>query len=148
MRTGLVHTQSFQFFLKQKTHFWGRKLQDELWAKGFGLDVRCWENSGKHVLALSFSLFDPQQTSDIAAEVEATSVPVFQRGPQVAAVAYDPLQAEWVTGKVAFVRTSLSNLAHYAGAGSIEPRRYRSPRGQASRLTGADRGRCSPCARH
>jgi hypothetical protein len=22
----LVHTQNFQFFLKQKTHFWGRKL--------------------------------------------------------------------------------------------------------------------------
>jgi hypothetical protein len=58
-----------------------------------------------------------------------------------------PLQAEWVTGKGAFVRTSLSNQAHYAGAGSIEPRRYRRPRGQANRLTGADRGRSSPCAR-
>jgi len=30
---GLVHTQNFQFFLKQKTHFWGRKLQDDLWRK-------------------------------------------------------------------------------------------------------------------
>jgi hypothetical protein len=68
--------------------------------------------------------------------VESTAVPVSQRGPQVAAVAYDPLQAEWVTGKGAFVRTSLSNQAHYAGAGSIEPRRNRRPRGQANRLTG------------
>jgi len=25
-------------------------------------DVRCWLNSGKHVLALSFSGFDPDQT--------------------------------------------------------------------------------------
>lgn len=33
--------------------------------------------------------------------------------PKLAAVAYDPLQAEWVTGKGAFVRTSLSNQAHY-----------------------------------
>ena len=99
------------------------------------------------MLNLSSSEFDPQQTSDIAAEVESTAVPVSQRGPQVAAVAYDPLQAEWVTGKGAFVRTSLSNQAHYTGAGSIEPRRYRRPRGQANRLTGADRGRSSPCAR-
>jgi hypothetical protein len=103
--------------------------------------------SGLYVLGASISPFDPQQTSDIAAEVESTAVPVSQRGPQVAAVAYDPLQAEWVTGKGAFVRTSLSNQAHYAGAGSIEPRRYRRPRGQANRLTGADRGRSSPCAR-
>jgi hypothetical protein len=110
-------------------------------------DVRCWRQSGKHRLLESISPFDPQQTSDIAAEVESTAVPVSQRGPQVAAVAYDPLQAEWVTGKGAFVRTSLSNQAHYAGAGSIEPRRYRRPRGQANRLTGADRGRSSPCAR-
>jgi hypothetical protein len=65
---------------------------------------------------------------------------------QIAAVAYNPLQAEWLTGKRAFVRTS-SNQAHYGGAGSFEPRRYRRPRGQA-RPTGADRGRSSPCARH
>jgi hypothetical protein len=26
-------------------------------------DVRCWVNSGKHMLALSFSVFDPKQTS-------------------------------------------------------------------------------------
>jgi hypothetical protein len=53
---------NFSVFLKQKTHFWGRKLQDELWAQGCGLDVRCWENRGKHLLALSFSVFDPQET--------------------------------------------------------------------------------------
>jgi hypothetical protein len=66
---GLVHTQIFQFFLKQKTHFWGRKLQDELWAQGCGLDVRCWENSGKHLLALSFSGFDPFRKSAISKHI-------------------------------------------------------------------------------
>jgi hypothetical protein len=28
-------------------------------------DVRCWVNSGKHLLALSFSGFDPHRTSAI-----------------------------------------------------------------------------------
>jgi hypothetical protein len=28
-------------------------------------DVRCWVNSGKHLLALSFSGFDPKQTSNV-----------------------------------------------------------------------------------
>jgi hypothetical protein len=54
-----------------------------------------------------------------------------QRRPQIAAVAYNPLQAEWVTGKRTFVRTSLSNQAHYGGAGLFEPQRNRRPRGQA-----------------
>ena len=27
-------------------------------------NVRCWVNSGKHMLALSFSGFDPEQTFD------------------------------------------------------------------------------------
>jgi hypothetical protein len=58
----------------------------------------------------------------------------------------DAPPAEWVTGKGAFVRASLSQ-AHFGGAGSVEPRRYRRRRGQANRLTGADRGRSSPCAR-
>jgi hypothetical protein len=31
---GLVHTQKFQRFLKQKTHFGDRKLQDDLSAQG------------------------------------------------------------------------------------------------------------------
>src|SRR6266404_2379222 len=31
---GLVLTQNFQFFLKQKTHFCGRKLQDDLSEQG------------------------------------------------------------------------------------------------------------------
>jgi hypothetical protein len=51
---------------------------------------------------------DPQQTLDIVAEVESTAVPALNaETPELAAVAYDPLQAEWVTGKGAFVRTSL-----------------------------------------
>jgi hypothetical protein len=29
--------------------------------------VRCWKNSGKHMLALSFSGFDPTRTSRVAA---------------------------------------------------------------------------------
>jgi hypothetical protein len=37
----LIHTQEFRFLKKQKTHFCGRKLQDDLWAQGCGLDVRC-----------------------------------------------------------------------------------------------------------
>jgi hypothetical protein len=57
---------------------------------------------------LRFVTQDPQQTSDIAAEVESTAVRASQRGdPKLAAVAYNPLQAEWVTGRGAFVRTSL-----------------------------------------
>jgi len=37
----LIHTQEFQLQKNQKTHFCGRKLQDDLWAQGCGLDVRC-----------------------------------------------------------------------------------------------------------
>jgi len=33
-------------------------------------DVRCWVNSGKHLLSLSFSGFDPKQTSAIGNLVE------------------------------------------------------------------------------
>ena len=53
MRTGGPGSYAnFSVFLKQKTHFWDRKLQEEQ------CDVRCWENSGKHLLVLSFSGFD------------------------------------------------------------------------------------------
>jgi hypothetical protein len=30
-------------------------------------DVRCWVNSGKHLLSLSFSGFDPTETSNLIA---------------------------------------------------------------------------------
>jgi hypothetical protein len=41
-------------------------------------DVRCWVNSGKHMLALSFSGFDPSETSNpIASEaLGAISLPL------------------------------------------------------------------------
>jgi hypothetical protein len=32
-------------------------------------DVRCWVNSGKHLLSLSFSGFDPERTSHHAAKI-------------------------------------------------------------------------------
>jgi hypothetical protein len=42
--------------------------------------------------------------------------PRLNADPKLAAVAYDPLHAEWVTGKGTFVRTSLSKQAHYSKA--------------------------------
>jgi hypothetical protein len=51
-----------------------------------------------------------------------------------------------VTGKGAFVRTSLSNQAHYGGAGSVEPRDIGVRARRPNQLTGADRGRSSSCA--
>jgi hypothetical protein len=43
---------------------------------------------------------------------KAVRSPRLNADPKLAAVAYDPLQAECVTGKGTFVRTSLSNQAH------------------------------------
>jgi hypothetical protein len=36
-------------------------------------DVRCWVNSGKHLLALSFSGFDPERTSRCFGQVQNPS---------------------------------------------------------------------------
>ncbi|MGC2318208.1 MAG: hypothetical protein WA615_17200, partial [Bradyrhizobium sp.] len=41
-------------------------------------NVRCWENSGKHMLALSFSGFDPQRTSAAPTYFTSPAPTVFQ----------------------------------------------------------------------